>query len=321
MNRRPTLALLIPAYNAETHLPRLLRSAADQSEPFDEILVYDDCSTDRTPDVAAHYGARVVRGEINRGCTWGKSVLVGRTSCDWVHFHDADDLLLPGFVGAAHRWMAADDADVIIFRCEERWEAGGALNSVSEPDDEALRADAIGYAIRQKINASSELYRRSCFNSDVGFDLDPEVLYNEDQAFHCKIARSGLRFRGDRAVTVVYFRQRASMSNANPAKCLRAHYHVMSKALAHSSGRAHSAEIAERLWQVAAGAASFLDWETADRASALAMKLAAPSGRLFHLLCGVSPSVAIRIREALVRLLKPKFRVGHPGWRAPISLF
>ena len=81
MNGRPTLALLIPAYNAAIHLPRLLKSAC-QSEPFDEIWVYDDGSTDGTASVAEQHGARVLRSNRNQGCTTAKTVLINHTKCD-----------------------------------------------------------------------------------------------------------------------------------------------------------------------------------------------------------------------------------------------
>ncbi len=110
MTNRQRLALLIPAYNAADHLPRLFQSVDRQTEPFDEVWVYDDCSTDDTAAIAEGYGARVVRGDVNRGCTHGKSILVERTNCEWVHFHDADDLLLPNFVTCAHRWLSREGA-------------------------------------------------------------------------------------------------------------------------------------------------------------------------------------------------------------------
>ena len=46
------LALLVPARNAQELLPRLYASVDAQTVPFDEVLVYDDASTDRTGDVA-----------------------------------------------------------------------------------------------------------------------------------------------------------------------------------------------------------------------------------------------------------------------------
>src|SRR4051812_2001085 len=103
---RPTLALCIPAYNAGAFLPRLLRSAAAQEIPFDEMLVHDDLSTDDTAAVARAYGARVIQSEVNVGCSAGKNRLLQASRCDWLHFHDADDELLPNFTLLASRWMA-----------------------------------------------------------------------------------------------------------------------------------------------------------------------------------------------------------------------
>jgi glycosyltransferase involved in cell wall biosynthesis len=320
----PTLALLIPAYNAASFLPRLLESARQQTVPFDEIWVYDDSSTDDTAAVAERLGARVVRGQTNQGCTFGKSVLVGQTSCEWIHFHDADDLLLPGFVERARWWMAQSELDVVAFGCEERWEDSRELISVTAPDDDSISADPVGYTITHKINAISGLYRREAFLKSGGFDLDPLVLYNEDQACHCQLARAGLRFRGDPTIIAVNLRQPVSMWTANQEKALRAHYHVMKKALSHPTGARHKEAIAERLWCVAGGAASQLDWETADMAASLAAQIASPSAvpvsGTFQALCRLSPRFALRTRELLVRALRPRLRVNHPGWRAPIDL-
>jgi glycosyltransferase involved in cell wall biosynthesis len=324
MTSRPRLALLIPAYNAAGFLPRLLESAQRQAEPFDEVWVYDDCSTDETAAVAESYGARVVCGDVNRGCSHGKSVLVERTSCEWVHFHDADDLLLPNFIACAHRWLGDDGVDVVAFGCEERWEESGDVIGCFSPNDHALASDPIAYTIRYGINAISGLYRRDALMAAGGFDLDPEVLYNEDWALHCKLARAGLRFRADHNTTVANLRRRASMWTANRSEVLRAHYHVMRKALAGSEGELHKLAIAKELWLVVAGAAAQMDWRTADEAAELAMQLAgpsvAPSGPLFKNLCQLSPFLALRAREWLIRGLKPRLRDGYPGWRAPVNL-
>lgn len=314
-----SLALLVPAYNAAHLLPNLFETVANQSGQFDEIWVYDDASTDDTARVAERLGANVVRGDINRGCTFAKSVLVGRTHCDWVHFHDADDLLKPNFIFAAGRWLSRPDVDVIVFGCEERWADTAEVISIGIPDDDFLAADPVGYAISRKINAISGVYRRAAFLAAGGFDLDPDVLYNEDQAYHCALARAGLRFRGDPSVTVTNLRQRTSMWVANQDRCLRAHYHVMRKMLESPLGPRYERAIAERLWHVVAGSSSLLDWDTADAAAALAMRLggveAAPSGQVFKMLCRVSPHLALRVREWLIRGLKPKYRQGYPGWR------
>ena len=60
-----SIALCIPAYQAESYLPRLLDSANKQVIPFSEIWVYDDSSLDNTADVARSYGAKVLQGDVN----------------------------------------------------------------------------------------------------------------------------------------------------------------------------------------------------------------------------------------------------------------
>jgi glycosyltransferase involved in cell wall biosynthesis len=100
---RPTLALCVPAYCAEEHLPRLLATAREQVPPFDEIIVCVDASPDRTAEVAQQLGVKVLVNEQNLGCSMSKNRALTAATADWVHFHDADDVLLSGFTTEAHR--------------------------------------------------------------------------------------------------------------------------------------------------------------------------------------------------------------------------
>jgi glycosyltransferase involved in cell wall biosynthesis len=309
-----TLALLVPAYNAASVLPRLMASVAAQTRPFDEVWVYDDASIDDTARTAEELGAKVVRGSINRGCSFGKDVLVRQTTCTWVHFHDADDELMPRFVEAAHRWMQRGEHDVVVFGCVQRnastgEEEGSAIHSNAE-----LEADPVRYTIRNKINSISGIYLRSAFLVAGGFDLDPAVLYNEDAAMHCSLARAGLRFAADPEILSINLRREMSMSGTNQIRCLRAQSEVLLKAMKHDKKAMYSKEISERLWEVATGAASYLDWQTADHCARHASELGGlphQQSRLFRSLCRIEPTFALRVREGLIRLLKPQYRMRY----------
>ena len=118
---KPRLAICIPAHNETKLLPKLMAAIGAQTVPFDEVWLYDDCSTDGTAELAESHGARVVRGTHNVGCSAGKNALAERTTCEWVHFLDADDIPLPHFVERAHQWMNKPDApDVVLFHYEYR---------------------------------------------------------------------------------------------------------------------------------------------------------------------------------------------------------
>lgn len=315
-----TVALCIPAYNATAYLPRLLESAMSQQIPFDEIWVYDDCSTDETGQVATKYGAKVVRGDINRGCSYGKNTLAEKTTCDWIHFHDADDLLMPNFTTLASKWLQSQQvSDTILFAYEERDGLTQELYGVRSFDDIDLQKDAIAYTISHQINPFCGLYRRSKFLEVGGYDLDPNVLYNEDVAFHVRAARKGMTFRAEPTVSIINYRYSNSMSQGNLSKCIAAHICVLEKAALETSSQYHPL-IAKKLWAAAGVAGSYLAWDIADKAANLATKLTGSKGASnnsywFRTLALVNAPLALRLRESLIRYLRPQLRQGsqyHP---------
>jgi glycosyltransferase involved in cell wall biosynthesis len=307
-----SIALCIPAYNAASFLPRLLKSALAQTMPFEEIWVYDDCSTDNTGEVAQQFGARVVRGETNLGCSHGKNILAERTTCSWIHFHDADDELYPNFVETAYRYVTQENGpDVVLFDYEWRDDATNELISIRRFDNAQLRRDPINYAIREQINPFCGLYRRSAYLQAGGYDTDPLVLYNEDVMFHCLMAVAGLKFAAESAVTIINYRRENSMSAANQVKCAKAQFQVMRK-VAGAVDNQYADEITQRLWNIAGVSAAYLDWENADHCVALATSIKRGTVNClnfpFNVMCKLNPYLAIRIREKLIRRFKSRFR-------------
>lgn len=308
-----TLALCIPAYQAANHLPRLLSSAQRQLISFDEVWVYDDASLDDTSKVARKFGAFVVRGLENIGCSAGKNELMLRTNCDWVHFHDSDDELLPNFTTLAHGWMKISDCpDVVLFDYEYRDNCTKRLISASDFNSHELEDDPLRYAILHQINPFCGLYRRSSLLKVGGYDVDPLILYNEDVAFHIKLALSGLSFSAEKELSIVNYRMPGSMSGSNQLKCLLAHVEVMRR-VSIKTGERYSREIKFKLWGAAQGLASMKEWAHVDQALQIASGLspALPSGvsPLFALVVRIfGASIAFRVREYGIRLFKPHLR-------------
>lgn len=307
-----TLALCIPAYQAESYLPRLLDSAKIQQIPFSEIWVYDDASLDNTAEIAKCYGANVLKGDVNRGCSFGKNALLEQVKSDWVHFHDADDLLLPNFSCLAQRWIRKNDcSDVVVLSYEYRDFLTDDLIMQSSYNPVELRRDPLRYAILNKI-PNFAIYRVSKLKEVGGFDLDASILHNEDVAFHCKLALSGLSFDVEEEISVINYRMSRSMSVSSQVSCLLAQAEVMMR-LSAQVGILYPLEIKQKLWEAATGLAVYGQWPEMKQAllagNLLTPDIPANQSPLFaNLVNIIGDSPAFWVREQAIRFLKPKLR-------------
>jgi glycosyltransferase involved in cell wall biosynthesis len=98
----PELSVLISSYNGERRLPVVLdhlRRQAVSPERF-EVIVVDDGSTDRTAEVAAAHGARVVRLERNGGPAAARNAGLAVARGEIVAITDDDCEPAPGWLAA-----------------------------------------------------------------------------------------------------------------------------------------------------------------------------------------------------------------------------
>lgn len=167
INVNPIISAVISVYNGEKFIGRCLNSILKQSREFDEIIVYDDASTDGTVSVVKEYmdkkngdKIRLIRSDINRGPGGGKNHARKAVTGDYFTFVDADDYVgetyLEGFSGELERLTY--DPDVIFGGFKKVNEKGEILyKRTFESKEEAL----IG-----SVQNWGNLYKRSFFESN-----------------------------------------------------------------------------------------------------------------------------------------------------------
>ncbi|MDR1105549.1 MAG: glycosyltransferase [Treponema sp.] len=107
------VSIIIPALNEEAMLPRLLDSVRIQDFDDYEVIVADAKSEDRTREIAAEYGCRVVEGGLPAaGRNAGAAAALGELLC----FLDADVILPPGFIRNMYNEM--EDRFIDLATCE-----------------------------------------------------------------------------------------------------------------------------------------------------------------------------------------------------------
>jgi glycosyltransferase involved in cell wall biosynthesis len=122
----PSVSVVVPAYNEEAHIVRLLRSLRRQDTPPREVIVADDGSTDATAAVARDEGATVIELP-HRGPAAAKNAGAQAARGEVLAFLDADmdcradflrKLVLPIAEGRA---IGTFTRDVYIANTENRW--------------------------------------------------------------------------------------------------------------------------------------------------------------------------------------------------------
>lgn len=95
------LSIALCTYNGEPYLREQLKSIAAQTLPPDELVVCDDCSCDRTPEILKEFSESVSfpvhihLNEENLGPLGNFSKAVGLCQGNWVALCDQDDIWLP----------------------------------------------------------------------------------------------------------------------------------------------------------------------------------------------------------------------------------
>ncbi|MFH1497042.1 MAG: glycosyltransferase [Verrucomicrobiota bacterium] len=138
MSPRPTVSILIPCRDAARWIRATVDSALAQTHPDIEVIVFDDGSSDRSPEILGEFAdarLRVLRGP-GEGGNFARNKLLAAASGEWVQYLDADDCLLPGKT-SRQLAEAGDDvhsADALLSPVlEETWRDNLPTDRVAGP--------------------------------------------------------------------------------------------------------------------------------------------------------------------------------------------
>ncbi|MBO4265627.1 MAG: glycosyltransferase family 2 protein [Lachnospiraceae bacterium] len=91
-----TLSIVIPNYNNSKYLAKCIDSVLDQSYPLEEIVIYDDRSTDDSAAILKEYAKkdariRLILATENKGVSVARDTAIRSCKTEYVTTIDADD--------------------------------------------------------------------------------------------------------------------------------------------------------------------------------------------------------------------------------------
>ena len=117
MKRKCEISIIMAAYNAERTVQRAIESVLAQSYQNYELLVINDCSTDRTVEVVQTFldeRIRLIQNERNMGVSYTRKHGLDEARGEWIAVLDSDDAWMPDKLEKQVQLQKTKNAELIF---------------------------------------------------------------------------------------------------------------------------------------------------------------------------------------------------------------
>lgn len=198
------VAVIMPAFNASTHIGESIASVLAQTHRAFELFVVDDGSTDNTAEIVqtiARDDDRVrYLFQVNQNQAAARNAGIGASRSECVAFIDSDDVWTPNKLAAQLQTLADQHVDVVF----------SDVTHVSDDHHLELPTWLFGRYVgrfepsamfelcltRNAIPISSVLVKRQALERSGGFDASPEIAGCDDWELWLRLASNGASFYG-----------------------------------------------------------------------------------------------------------------------------
>lgn len=215
--------LIIPIYNREKYIPRLLEALEQQTMKDFHVIFVDDGSVDdslavlkmKLKDTALNY--QIIEKE-NGGAASARNAGLRAAKAKWIAFMDSDDGLLPNFL--EYMYTAAENTQAEVCMCgfQLLWkEKNMAAAPVERLEYSVITpADAMRAFYQHWVGAVCLLVKQE-FQKTSGLWFDEACVYHEDIPFVTEVIEAAhcvARVHGD---LYLYFAEQGTLSRC-PSK-------------------------------------------------------------------------------------------------------
>jgi glycosyltransferase involved in cell wall biosynthesis len=194
------ISVIIPAYNEEKNLPKIIGSLRKQTGKNFKIIVVDNNSTDRTFKVAKKLADKVYECK-EQGISPARNMGARKAKSEIVAFLDADSLALPGWASAIENAFK-NNKDLSLVSGLDVYEYDNFIKRMTinlYSYIAFLSCKSLTFFGKPTIQANNLAIKRAIFNKVGGFDN----LIAEDYYFSLKLRKlKNIRCRVDSRMKV-----------------------------------------------------------------------------------------------------------------------
>ena len=119
------LSIVIPLYNCENYISRCLDTILESPIPVNdyEIIIINDGSKDRGLEICQRYTKRYAHVKLmsqdNKGASTARNAGLNAALGKYVWFVDADDLIVPSFLGKSYHLLQDGSIEMLCFNYQK----------------------------------------------------------------------------------------------------------------------------------------------------------------------------------------------------------
>lgn len=123
------VSIITPCYNCEKYIAETIESVLAQTYSNWEMIIVDDCSTDRSYEIALEYSnkdgrIKVYRMEQSSGAAICRNKAIEKSKGEYLSFIDSDDIWLPIKLEKQLKFMCENDCDFSFTEYEHFYDKG-----------------------------------------------------------------------------------------------------------------------------------------------------------------------------------------------------
>lgn len=197
----PLVSVIIPLYNAERYIAETIESVINQTYENWELIVVDDCSTDKSREIVRSFASkdnriRLIESETNfGGPARPRNIGIDNSKGEYIAFLDADDLWLSMKLEDQLEYMIDNDLDFSSTNKIDFDKNGEKREKFIKRIQLNMLRDKVSIRILilfNIINTSSVMIKRK--NNELAFDISKELIAVEDLFLWLTLLENNYRY-------------------------------------------------------------------------------------------------------------------------------
>lgn len=216
------VSIIVPIYNVENYLRKCIDSLVTQTYENIEIVMVDDCSTDKSAEIAKEYVnkfsdkcvfvQRKENGRLSAARNSGIAVCTG----EWITFVDSDDWVTEDYISSLYEVAIKDNADIVMsgvyyYYPKSRRIVENSYNAIGDLTTKSSQREKVALSGPYAV---TRLYRKS-FYDNTGLEFPTNVWRAAEQGITIPLLTWTDKISILRKPMYYYYQRNDSNSNQN----------------------------------------------------------------------------------------------------------